>query len=320
MVQMVGVLIFALGIPDMFASLGHGAHVDNTVMVFGYVVMRVPMVFQWARAARQDPEHAAACRIYIVTILLAQVGWVVLLFAHTGIAATAAWFVILVLVETAGPAIAERRAGGTPWHAHHIAERYGLLVIITLGETLIGTMATLTPLVGPDGPGWSLDVAVRGLAGTALTFGMWWIYFVVPSGEILAARRERTWGWGYGHIPIFGAIVATGAGVHVAAYLIEDKTILSPFETMLTVAIPVFIFLIGVYLLYSHFTRSIDPFHYLLVALSILVLIASLAMAKADVAFHWCLLVLALTPWVSVAGYELRGHRHNAEVLERLET
>jgi hypothetical protein len=32
----------------------------------------------------------------------------------------------------------------------------------------------------------------------------------------------------------------------------------------------------------------------------------------------WSLLVLAATPWVSVVGYELRGHRHNAEVLADL--
>jgi low temperature requirement protein LtrA len=46
MVQMVGVLILALGLSTMFDSLEHGEHVDNGVMVLGYVVMRVPMVFQ----------------------------------------------------------------------------------------------------------------------------------------------------------------------------------------------------------------------------------------------------------------------------------
>jgi low temperature requirement protein LtrA len=250
MVQMVGVLVFALGIPDMFASLEHGGHVDNTVMVLGYVVMRVPMVFQWARAARQDPGHAGACRIYIATILLAQAGWVALLFAHTGIAATAAWFVVLILVETAGPVIAETRGGGTPWHAHRMAERYGLLVIITLGESLIGTMATLTAMVGPDGPGWSQDVAVLGLAGTALTFGMWWIYFVIPSAHILDARRERAFGWGYGHIPLFGAVAAVGAGLHAAAYFIEETSALGATATLLTVAIPLAVFVLGIYAIY----------------------------------------------------------------------
>ena len=42
MVQMVGVLILALGLPDMFASLEEGEVLDNRVMVLGYVVMRAP--------------------------------------------------------------------------------------------------------------------------------------------------------------------------------------------------------------------------------------------------------------------------------------
>ena len=54
-----------------------------------------------------------------------------------------AWIVVLVLVELVGPFVAEHVRGGTPWHAHHIAERYGLMVIIALGEGLLGTTAAL---------------------------------------------------------------------------------------------------------------------------------------------------------------------------------
>jgi hypothetical protein len=35
MVQMIGVVIFALGLPAMFASIEHGDHVDNRVVVLG---------------------------------------------------------------------------------------------------------------------------------------------------------------------------------------------------------------------------------------------------------------------------------------------
>ena len=58
------------------------------------------------------------------------------------VGATFALFAVLLAVELAGPFIAERKAP-TPWHPHHIAERYGLLVIITLGEVIIGTVASL---------------------------------------------------------------------------------------------------------------------------------------------------------------------------------
>ena len=107
-------------------------------------------------------------------------------------------------------------------------------MIIALGEGIIGTIASLSAVVGPEGPGWSVDAGSSASPASALTFGMWWIYFVVPCGEILARRRDRSFGWGYGQIPIIGAVVAVGAGLHVAAYYVEEKTVLGATATMLT--------------------------------------------------------------------------------------
>ena len=157
MVQMVGVIVLALGLPRMFASLEHGEHVDNGVMVLGYVIMRVPMIAQWMRAARQDPDRREVCKIFILTLTVSQVGWIVLAFADTSVGVMFAWIVVLVLVELVGPFVAEHVRGGTPWHAHHIAERYGLMVIIALGEGLLGTTAALGALI--DVSGWTTEVA-----------------------------------------------------------------------------------------------------------------------------------------------------------------
>src|SRR5262249_52964160 len=149
-------------------------------------------------------------RTYLVTISVAQVGWIVVALAHTSVAVGFACAVALIGIEIAGPYIAERFRGGTPWHPHHIAERYGLLVIIALGEGLIGTIASISALVGPEGPGWTFDVVLVAAAGVGLTFGLWWTYFVVPVGEMLQASRERSFGWGYGMIPVIASVVAVG--------------------------------------------------------------------------------------------------------------
>lgn len=252
MLQMVGVIILALGLPDMFASIDLGATVDNRVMVAGYVVMRLAMVFQWLRAARQDPARRPACVAYATAISVAQAGWIVLLLAETSVAVTFAFAALLILVECLGPWIAENYRGGTPWHAHHIAERYGLLVIIALGEGVVGTIASLSAVVGPEGPGWSVDAAAVALAGTALTFGMWWIYFTVPSGPILHVHRDRSFGWGYGHIPIIGAVVATGGGLHVAAYFLEGESVLGASATVVCVVVPVAVYVLGILALYAY--------------------------------------------------------------------
>jgi low temperature requirement protein LtrA len=316
MVQMAGVLVFALGLPAMFSSIYKGDTLDNDVMVWGYVVMRVAMVFQWWRANHDDPGRRAVHRVYISSILTAQVLWCVLAIVDLSVPLTFALMVIPFLVELGGPIVAERRYGGTPWHAHHIAERYGLLVIISLGEGMIGTMASLAPL-GEDG--LTLDVAMIALAGTAVTFGMWWTYFVIPHGDILHARRDRSFGWGYGHIPLFGAIVAVGAGLHAGAYYLDDHSELSLVGTVLTVAIPLAAYLLLLYVFYAIVSRSADPFHLLLIVLTIGLLVVPVLMAAAGVDLVWCLLVLSLTPWVTVVGYETVGHRHNAEVVAGLE-
>src|SRR6185295_15187040 len=76
MVQMIGVLILAIGLPNVFASIERGEYIDNSVMVLGYVVMRLALVFQWLRAATQDPSHRRACFAYATAVAIAQVGWV----------------------------------------------------------------------------------------------------------------------------------------------------------------------------------------------------------------------------------------------------
>ena len=81
LVQMIGALILSLGLPAVFASLEHGGHIDNRTMVGGYVVMRVPMIVQWLRAARVDAARRNVCLLYARTIAAAQTGWVILALA-----------------------------------------------------------------------------------------------------------------------------------------------------------------------------------------------------------------------------------------------
>ena len=317
MVQMIGVIILSLGLPEMYESLLHDERMDNQVMVLGYVVMRVPMILQWIRASREDPDRAPVCRVFVLTLVVSQAGWIALALLETSIPVFFALATPLVLVELAGPIVAEHRLDGTPWHAHHIAERYGLLVIIALGEGLIGGAATLSALVSTEG--WTADVVLLGLAGVGVTFGMWWTYFVIPSGPILHAFRERGFGWGYGHIPFFGALVAVGAGLHAAAYYLEHHSALTATQTVLAVAVPLGLYVALLYLLYAQLTHTVDPFHLLLIAGSAVVLVAGVALAAAGVSLTWALVVVAFTPWVTVIGYEAVGHRHNEDVLAQLE-
>ncbi len=313
MLQMVGVIILALGVPQMYASIAEGKHVENQVMVAGYVVMRIAMVFQWLRAARQDPQRRAACLTYAATITVAQAGWIGIIIAHTSVRVTLLLVVIMTAVELMGPWVAETRKGGTPWHAHHIAERYGLLAIIALGVGVIGTVASLSA-VG-DARGWTMNAVLVAVAGTGLTFGMWWVYFGVPASELLHVHRERPFAYGYLHIVVFGSIVATGAGLHAAAYSIEHHTKLGSVATVLSVAIPVAVYIVSVYLLYTLLVRTWDAFHGLLLVITAVVLMGAALLAAGGVSMAACLLLVMLAPVVTVVGFELLGHRHAMEAI-----
>ncbi|MFK4823083.1 low temperature requirement protein A [Ochrobactrum quorumnocens] len=308
MIQMIGVLILAVGIPRMFASIEQGAHLDNSMMVSGYVVMRFAMIFQWLRAAKQGGNRSRACRAYVVAISVAQIGWIAQILFDFSLPVSLLLGVVLAGIELSGPYFAERIGGGTPWHPHHIAERYSLFAIIALGEGIVGTVATLSAVI--DNQGFSLDVGLVGLAGMGLTFGMWWIYYLLPSAEALEKSRQKSFLWGYGHMAIIAAIVATGAGLHVAANFIEHKAHIGPAATLLTVAIPLIVFIAGLYALNSYLIGTVDRLHGWLLLATIGVVIMAVLASQAGLPMPVCLVLLSLAPAVSVIGHELSGdHR-----------
>jgi low temperature requirement protein LtrA len=178
---------------------------------------------------------------------------------------------------------------------------------------VFGTVASVSAVI--EGQGWSLDAGLVCIAGTGLTFGMWWIYYMLPSAEMLHEHRDRSFVWGYGHMIIFASIVATGAGLHVAAYFIEGKAHIGSVATVLAVAVPVSIYVVSIYALYSYLVDRFDPLHAWLVAGTALIVLLSIAAAIAGVPMTICLVILTLAPVVTVVGYEILGHRHKAEAM-----
>lgn len=316
MVQMVGVLVVALGVPAVFASIDHGETLDNHVVVAGYVVMRVAMLAQWLRVAREDPDRRRLAVTFAFTIAVAQVGWIVVALLDLPLQTLVPAVLALFFVELGGPVVATRVSGFPPWNAHHIAERYGLFVIITLGEVVLGTITAVSAVV--DRVGWSAEAVLVAVAGTGLAFGMWWSYFVVPFGEILHRHRRRAWVWGYGGVVVFASIAAMGAGLHTAAYVAEGEATIGVVGAVLTVAVPVLVSTVAYFAIYAYLVHAVDPFHAVLMAGTVAVLAAAVLLAFAGAGLGVCLMVTMLAPMVVVVGYETIGHRHMTAVVADL--
>ncbi len=242
---MVGSLTMAAGIRPFFQQA------DLLLIVLGFVWMRVCMVLLWLRAARHDPAHRPTALTYAVGLMLVQSYWVgLLLMQPLPLPLLLLLFGGGALLELVVPAVAERR-GITPWHRHHMIERYGLLNLIVLGETLLAGSVAISQLqqlaVSTSGFWPHLSLALVPLLAMILLFCLWWLYF--SREEHLAVQNLRmALTWGYGHLLIYAAGAAVGAGIAVQVDLLTGKVHLSDITATAVVALPVAIYLFGLWL------------------------------------------------------------------------
>jgi low temperature requirement protein LtrA len=232
-VQMIGVLIVAAGVPRVFE------HLDFSVAVVGYIVMRLALVAQWLRVAREVPAHRRTALRFAVGITAVQVMWAVRLAIDGPVSIVL--FATLMAAELLIPAWGERAGQQTPWHPEHIAERYGLFTIIVLGECVLALMTAVQASFDASGPSLTL-LAVAG-GGLLILFALWWSYFKAPTpiGHHLPLRWQLA--WSYGHYVTFAAIAAVGAGLQVATESVTDPAHVPPFVAAFAVAVPVAVYL-----------------------------------------------------------------------------
>lgn len=239
MLQMGGVLLLAAGVPSAFADG------DFLVVTLGYLVMRIGLIAQWVRAAVEDPASRRTASRYAIGIAVVQIGWILrLLMQQSGLLPAQfqlVAFVALAAAELLVPIWAER-SGHTNWHPHHIAERYGLFVIILLGESVLAASTGVASSLSAGGVSGALITI--SVAGLVILFALWWIYFLEPTGEGLSSNRSKSYVWGYCHYAIFAALAALGAGLEVAVEQTGHHLDVSALTAAFGVAIPASIFLL----------------------------------------------------------------------------
>lgn len=320
MVQMIGVVILALGIADVFSSFEHhAATVDNSILIAGYVVMRVALVLQWLRAGFTNSRYRAAAASNALFITVGQIGWVTLAVLHVTTTTYVLVGIVLFAIELTGPIVAERRGersgGATPWHPHHIAERYSLLTIIALGETVLGTLSAATEII--DTQGWSGIAITVVITGMLLALTLWWSYFLIPSAPVISHNRRKGYIWGYGHIPIFVSTAAIGAGLHTIGYAFEEDASIDERTIVIAIAVPVLLYGVSAALLQT-WLLSGPPRSSALQASSFLFPVAAIIAAGVGVPLWGCLLLVAAAPASVAVGYEAGGWRTLTQQLDEV--
>jgi low temperature requirement protein LtrA len=292
--QMSGVLVLAAGIERVFADE------DFRVVVVGYIVMRVAMIAQWLRASRAS-EHRRVTQFYAGGIAVVQVLWIILLFLPHEV--TIIGWALFALAELAVPVLAERQGQTTPYHRHHITERYGLFTLILLGESLLASANAIIEAVHEHEELPPL-IAVSVLT-LVVSAALWWIYFWPPHHAVITSLASSL-RYGYVHFFVFAAAGAFSAGVEVQIDVITHHSKLSEFLASFTVTLPIAVFVLGIW--WIALRRSADRVVNLVVPLgAVLVLfdpVIPVPFVVTAVLMVAIVAVLVIRPPVSVGGDE----------------
>jgi low temperature requirement protein LtrA len=244
LLHVLGSLVLAAGIPGMVNG-------DFAVGVLGYVIMRTSLVVQWLRVAHDDPPRRTTARRYATGVTVVQLGWISFIFLPRAVAVPL--FAVAVIVELMVPVWAER-AGTTPWHPHHIAERYALFFIIVLGESVLSTTVAIQQALTAHDLRAGLVFVVAG--GVLIVFSVWWLYFFRQSGAALERVHDHddhsAYLWGYGHYVIFASGAAIGAGLAARVDVWRHDSASSHLQTAAVVTVPVAVLLAAMWKICVH--------------------------------------------------------------------
>jgi len=228
--QMVGALVLAAGVEKAFNG-------EFTIVVIGYVIIRFSSIYLWHKVAKDNPKFKVTGMRYAIGILLCQIGWITQNFFEFS------YFVFIGLwfAEFLVPYYAESHTQ-THFHSEHIEERFGLLTIIVLGESILASANSFKSLINH----FSYDILFVSIGCLLTLFGIWWLYFN-NSVEHYLRKKEIAFQWGYGHFIIFSSATAIGALVSVNIDVLTDHGSISIEVANFGFAVAVALYLFGLW-------------------------------------------------------------------------
>jgi low temperature requirement protein LtrA len=212
-------LVAALAVPRSFGG-------DGVLFGIGYAAVRWLHIFIFAEAS-PDVDALEAVKRLARTAVPAPA--LILVAGFLDGPAQAALWVLALAVDFAGPFVFGVR--GFHVSAAHFAERFALIVIIALGESVVSIGA------GIGGLALTTKEVAGAVLGLVLAAALWWAYFDVVA--VVSARRFRDSrgharvrmardSYSYLHLPMVAGIVLAALGVKKTLGHVDDPLELVP--------------------------------------------------------------------------------------------
>ena len=208
-------LAIAGSVIGMAAAAQYATGEDATKFAVCYLATRLVLLLLYARAWRHVPEARGTITIYLAGAGAGALLWAASLPVH-GTARYVLW-AAGILAEATAPLLATRLGDKTPLHMEHLPERFALLVILVLGES-IASIAT-----GVHDAHWAVGSVIDGAVAFTAVAALWWIYFdlggAVGKRELIEDSEEDDEETGvadayiYGHLPVVVGLAIAAVGI-----------------------------------------------------------------------------------------------------------
>ena len=171
------------------------------------------LVALYIRAARHVVQARSLIAVYLVAEGFAATLW--LAGAVLPAPVRYAFWAVAVAAEAAGPILATMRSAGLPLHLEHLPERFGLLVILVLGQSIAAIA------IGVHETDWEAVTVTIAVLGFVVAASLWWIYFDLTGAAATSTLTKRAGHrstplhdiYAYGHWPLTLGLAATGVGL-----------------------------------------------------------------------------------------------------------
>lgn len=175
-----------------------------------YLLARCLNIGMWVRAGRHERRFRPAALSFVGGFAVAAT-LLAVSFAVSEEARLVLWG-LAVVAEIATPAVASRLQAGLPQISRDkFPERFGLLTMIVLGETIAGVIRGVAT-ANEEAQLSAFTIVDAGL-GLAIGFGMWWVYFDFIARRPSKPSFNAALIWVYLHIITLTGIVLVGVAV-----------------------------------------------------------------------------------------------------------
>ncbi len=234
-------LVFVLAIAEL-AHLLHSDYSGSGIVGFAavYTALRLVIIFLYMQAWRFVPQSRELTARYVISFSIAFFLWLVSI-AVPAPARFWLWALALLIEISNGP-ITYFTIRNVPTQKSHMDERFGLFVIIVLGEAIIAVAS------GVGETDWQWGSVLTATGGFLTAVSLWWMYFErADESAINRALRGgkmalfRSYIYGYSHVLAFIGIVATGVGIQFAIEAAAGEPFVAEMRTVLCGGIATFL-------------------------------------------------------------------------------